>query len=84
MVETTTGVNVAIPNFAKVKDTILVSAPSVKDWLADMNNNMVKAEGELKFTLKNTDSPELVFTPHYLQHKERYGIYWKLTAARCD
>ena len=81
MVETTTGVNVAIPNFAKVKDTILVSAPSVKDWLADINNNMVKAEGELKFTLKNTDSPELVFTPHYLQHKERYGIYWKLTAA---
>lgn len=81
MIEATTGVNVAIPTLAKVKDSILVAAPNVKEWMNDLAGNVVKAEGELKFSLKNTDSGELIFTPHYLQYQERYGIYWKLTAA---
>ncbi|NLL72740.1 MAG: hypothetical protein GX237_04360 [Clostridiales bacterium] len=78
MLPSTTGVNVTIPTLVDVKDTITVDNMSVKEWLDNLGNNMVKVDGELKFSLKNTDSGELVFTPHYLQHKERYGIYWRM------
>lgn len=33
----------------------------------------------MAFTLTHTGEDErLVFTPHYKQHRERYGIYWSL------
>ncbi|MDO5397658.1 MAG: glycoside hydrolase family 127 protein [bacterium] len=49
-----------------------------EDWLANVNENMVKTDGKLEFTMQNTDNP-LVFTPHYSKYKERYGIYWYIT-----
>ncbi len=44
-------------------------------WLEHINENMVKTDGKLEFTMQNTDQA-LVFTPHYRRHGERYGIYW--------
>ncbi|MGN0181347.1 MAG: beta-L-arabinofuranosidase domain-containing protein, partial [Candidatus Ornithomonoglobus sp.] len=49
-----------------------------EDWLENVNENMLKTEGKLEFTMRNTDQA-LVFTPHYSKYKERYGIYWYIT-----
>ncbi|MGN0163562.1 MAG: DUF6805 domain-containing protein, partial [Candidatus Ornithomonoglobus sp.] len=49
-----------------------------EDWLENVNDNMVKTDGRLEFTMRNTDQA-LVFTPHYSKYKERYGIYWYIT-----
>ncbi len=46
-------------------------------WLGNLAENMIKTNGELIFTMKNTDQ-KLIFTPHYRRYKERYGIYWYL------
>ncbi len=73
----TTGVDVTVPKIgASINSKVRVSGMKVEEWLANVNDNVVKKDGKLEFTLKNTDREELVFTPHYMQHKERYGIYF--------
>lgn len=54
-----------------------------EDWLANLNENMVKTEGKLEFTMQNTDQ-SLVFTPHYKRYNEKYGIYWYVTGMTED
>jgi DUF1680 family protein len=71
-----TGVNVTIPNPCdNMSDVIVIENDTVENWLSNINNNLVKCENELKFTLKGTDR-ELIFSPHYKQHTSRYGIYF--------
>lgn len=54
---------------------------SPDEWLTNLNENMVRMEdgenGEIQFALKNVDSESetLVYSPHYMRYKERYGIY---------
>ncbi len=73
----TTGVNVTIPKIGpSINSRIRVNGMEVEEWLKNVNDYVIKTEGKLEFTLKNTDRKELVFTPHYMQHKERYGIYF--------
>ena len=80
---TYTGVNVLIPAAKLIEeeyisdgnDTVSVINGSVADFMANINDNLVKAEGKLEWTLENTDS-NLTFVPHYSQHTERYGIYF--------
>lgn len=77
-----TGVAVDIPlKEFSVKDYI-VTKGSREEWLANLTENLVKEEGALNFHMKGTDEENnLVFTPHYKQYRERYGIYWKLYGA---
>ena len=73
----TTGVSVSIPTTKAVSnDKVGIrSADSVEEYIKNINENMVKADGKLEFTLNGTDN-NYVFVPHYSQYEESYGIYW--------
>ena len=83
MSTTYTGVSVLIPAAKLIEeeyisngsDTVSVINGSVADFMANINDNLVKTEGKLEWTLENTDA-NLTFVPHYSQHTERYGIYF--------
>jgi len=83
MATTYTGVSVLIPAAKLIEeeyisdgnDTVSVINGSVADFMANINENLVKTEGKLEWVLQNTDS-NLTFVPHYSQHTERYGIYF--------
>ena len=77
----TTGVNVTVPLFdSSVNDVITISDGTIEDWLKNINENLVRQDEALNFTLRGTDR-ELIFSPHYKQHENRYGIYFKLADA---
>ncbi len=86
MEESTTGIMVRIPSkHVEIKDYLVIMNQSIDTWKKDIALNLVKAEGKLEFTLKGTDEDErLVFTPHYRQHSQRYGIYWVLVENGSD
>ncbi len=72
----TTGVNVTIPlEDETVDDVIKVEDCSVEQWLENINNYLVKRDNSLEFTLKGTNR-ELTFSPHFMQHQNRYGLYF--------
>ncbi|MNM04579.1 Non-reducing end beta-L-arabinofuranosidase [compost metagenome] len=76
-----TGVMVSVPTRSMlVKDFITVIGMSPEQWLADLPSHLMRErDGKLAFALKGTDEDSrLVFTPHYRQHRERYGIYWRI------
>lgn len=71
-----TGVNVTIPSDnGSISDTVSIKDSTVKNWLADIDKNLIRCTEDLNFSLKGTDR-ELCFSPHYMQHKKRYGIYF--------
>lgn len=75
---TTTGVNVTIPESnLNISDTFVIENDTVENWLKNINENLVKDENSMNFTLKGTNQ-DLVFSPHYKQHTNRYGIYFHL------
>ncbi len=85
MTSTMTGVIVTIPANKVIEDkyvpsesdtVYILNGQSPKEFAENINENLVKAPDELKFVLANTDS-NLIFVPHFSQHEERYGIYWK-------
>ena len=81
---TTTGVDVTIPLWdSTVNDTLVIEKGTIKNWLKDINKNVVQDENTLKFTLKGTNQ-KLVFSPHYLQYKNRYGIYFRLADSNTE
>lgn len=81
MKTSTTGVNVTIPTkFVEINEVITVTDEKIADWLSKVNENVVREGNDLKFTLKGTDR-KLAFYPHYLQYKNRYGIYFKMADA---
>ncbi|OAB41159.1 beta-L-arabinofuranosidase domain-containing protein [Paenibacillus antarcticus] len=70
-----------MPSGVSFKDYILIKDGNVNDWVREIKNNLVKTEGKLEFTLRNTDEDNhLKFTPYYTLYKERYGIYFYLSA----
>ncbi len=74
----TTGVNVTIPLWdATTNDLLIVEKGSVKRWLRNLDENLVRIGDTLNFELKGTNQ-SLVFSPHYKQHTSRYGIYFTL------
>lgn len=84
MTSSATGVAVSVPTKRMpVKDFITVSGEqNIGEWLAQFEQHFVRQNEELVFALRGTDEDErLRFTPHYAQHEERYGIYWKLVEA---
>lgn len=81
LMESKTGVDVTIATRnLSMKDFITIPEGSVEDWIALIEQNVVKDDDKLEFRLVNTDEGSLVFTPHYRQHKERYGIYWNVVS----
>ena len=78
--ESTTGVIVSIPTkHVEIKDHIVIKAEGIASWKKHITENLIKTEGKLQFRLMGTDEDtSLIFTPHYLQHSQRYGIYWIL------
>jgi len=78
--ESTTGVMVRIPSkHVEIKDYIVIKGESIDFWKKQVTENLIKTEGKLEFRLKGTDEDNrLLFTPHYKQHTQRYGIYWTL------
>lgn len=78
MKTSTTGVNVTIPlSDSSLSDILITENETVSEWLDNIGNNLVKNNGSLTFTLKGTNQ-QLIFSPHYKQHKSRYGIYFHL------
>ncbi len=79
---TTTGVNVTIPLWdASVSDKLIIEKGTIKKWLRNLDENLAKNEDTLTFTLKGTNQ-QLIFSPHYKQHTNRYGIYFTLADSK--
>jgi len=84
MVDSTTGVNVTIPSNRIIeskyvpsrKEFVVVSEGTVEDYIANIEEHLVRQGEELKFELTGTDA-SLTYVPHFSQHKERYGIYFE-------
>lgn len=78
-----TGVAVSVPTKSMpVKDFITTTGQSISEWLDGFEQHFVRGQEKLTFVLRGTDEDErLQFTPHYEQHEERYGIYWRLVEA---
>lgn len=80
----TTGVNVTIPLWdADSSDVLIVQKGTVKKWLRNLDENLVKTGDSLEFALKGTNQ-ELIFSPHYKQHANRYGIYFTLADSKTE
>lgn len=78
MTTTTTGMNVTIPaGKLPDNDTLILNEAvgTVDDYINNINKYMQRAADKLEFTLTGAKQT-LTFIPHYLQHTERYGIYW--------
>lgn len=75
---TTTGVDVTIPLWdSSVSDVLVIKDGTIDQWLENINDNLVRAGESFRFELKGTNQ-NLTFSPHYRQHKNRYGIYFRL------
>ncbi len=78
MLTSTTGVNVTVPLLdTTVSDIIVIREGSIESWLDNIGEKLVRQGDSLEFRLEGTDR-DLVFSPHYMQHKNRYGIYFRL------
>ncbi len=78
----TTGVNVTVPLWdATISDVLVVEKSTVGMWLCNLKNNLVRIGDTLNFELKGTNQ-KLIFSPHYKQHTNRYGIYFTLADSR--
>lgn len=82
MATSTTGVNVTIPLWdADSSELLVVEKGTVKKWLRNVEENLVQIDDTLNFELKGTNQ-KLVFSPHYKQHTNRYGIYFILADSK--
>jgi len=84
--ESTTGVIVSIPSKnVDIKDYIVIKAGCINSWKKHITENLIKTEEKLEFRLNGTDEDNrLVFTPHYMQYTQRYGIYWIVIEENSD
>ena len=80
MTSTTTGVNVTVPTKEmQIKDYLRIQNGTVEEFKDNAEMALVRQGKKLEFRLSGTDEDKnLVFSPHYARHEERYGIYWKL------
>ncbi len=72
------GVGLNVPSRKAVpNDNIRIKsgAASVEEYIGNIGKCLIKEEGTMNFSLTNTDF-DYIFTTHYNQYKESYGIYW--------
>ena len=78
----TTGVNVTVPLWdATASDVLIVEKGSVNKWLRNIDENLVRIGDSFEFELKGTNQ-SLIFSPHYKQHTNRYGIYFTIADSK--
>lgn len=82
------GIAVRVGTFDSTCQTVItVESETVDKWLENLAENMVRiedsADGQIQFKLQNVDSKskELIYTPHYMRYKERYGLYMYMEVA---
>lgn len=67
------------------QSVITVQNMTVQEWKNNVKENLVRIadseDGKVQFQLKNTDSPDLIYTPHFMRYKERYGLYMTFEVA---
>ena len=68
-------VSVACEKAVDSDEIVIESEKSVDDFITNISDHLVKRDGEMEFDLTGTNR-NLVFTTHYNQYKESYGIYW--------
>lgn len=74
-----TGVNVTVPLADdKTNGNIKITDAGLSDWLENISNNLERQGDSFNFTLHGTDR-NLTFSPHFRQHKSRYGIYFRFS-----
>ena len=56
-------------------DVVITAEASVDDFMKNISKYLVKQDGSMDFELTGTNK-KLIFTTHYNQYKESYGIYW--------
>ncbi len=82
LLSSTTGVNVLIPSTKKViSEKIRIdntAAKTVAEFMENISNYLVRQNDTFEFILNSTNQT-LTFSPHYMQHTQRYGIYWKFS-----
>lgn len=79
METTVTGVDVTVPTKDFFVKDYFVLNQEPNQWKKDIRKNLVRKPNTLEFVLNNTDEDEgLIFTPHFKQHTQRYGIYFRL------
>ena len=92
MTEGTTGVDVTVPKSKLIStdrvpsgsDKVrILNGSTIREFMDNINENLVKTDGKVEFSLINTDS-DLTFVTHYSQYKERYGIYWEFEESGSD
>lgn len=85
MEDSVTGVDVTVPTrLIEIDENIMISKGiSRKEWLHSLEHHLVKEGEDLKFVLKDTNR-DLVFSPHFMQHEKRYGIYFYLFEEGCE
>ena len=71
------GVQVSVPAERAVENDNISITDDIKldDFLINLDSHLIRRHGTMEFDLKGTDR-DLVFTTHYNQYKECYGIYW--------
>lgn len=85
MAESKTGVDVTIATKnISIKDFITIPSGEIDEYIENIQDNIKRNEQKLEFSMIGTDSDKLVFTPHYRQHKERYGIYWNMVSKNSE
>lgn len=59
---------------------IRLSDGAVESFMANIPEKLVRTADGSGFVLQGTDA-SLIFVPHFSQHEERYGIYFKFADA---
>lgn len=77
---TTTGVDVLVPmKELLIKDYIILDSIDTAELKKNIADYLMKEPGQMTFRLQHVEADrELYFIPHFLQHEERYGIYFRL------
>ena len=84
-IDTTTGVNVTIPSNKILEEQylpgqseqIIVSEGCVEEFTHNIDQYLIRKDGGvLEWILTGTNA-NLTYVPHYSQHNERYGIYFR-------
>lgn len=80
MSQSRTGVIVHVPTRKMlIKDFLIPQGMGPEAWIAGADQYLVRDGDRLAFRPLHTDEDKrLEFTPHFEQHKERYGIYWHI------
>jgi uncharacterized protein len=77
------GVQVLKPaSKAEADDRVVIDAGrgNRAEWIDDVEAHFERRGDKPEFALKNANR-ELLFSPHYRQYRQRYGIYWRILEA---